>query len=87
MNENAKILVVDDDENIRKVEVAILEDKGYIVEAVGTMVAEKWPVVFAKGTGLTTISTNPNQQWPVVVGGEYLVFANPNLVTAQPDKP
>jgi DNA-binding NtrC family response regulator len=36
MNENAKILVVDDDENIRKVEVAILEDKGYLVEAVGT---------------------------------------------------
>jgi DNA-binding NtrC family response regulator len=36
MNENTRILVVDDDENIRKVEVAILEDKGYIVEAVGT---------------------------------------------------
>ena len=36
MNENARILVVDDDENIRKVEVAILEDKGYLVEAVGT---------------------------------------------------
>jgi DNA-binding NtrC family response regulator len=36
MNKNARILVVDDDENIRKVEVAILEDKSYIVESVGT---------------------------------------------------
>ena len=36
MNKNAKILVVDDDENIRKVEVAILEDQSYTVESVGT---------------------------------------------------
>jgi DNA-binding NtrC family response regulator len=36
MNKNARILVVDDDENIRKVEVAILEDKSHIVESVGT---------------------------------------------------
>jgi DNA-binding NtrC family response regulator len=36
MNKNARILVVDDDENIRKVEVAILEDKNYVVESVGT---------------------------------------------------
>lgn len=36
MNKNARVLVVDDDENIRKVEVAILEDEGYTVESVGT---------------------------------------------------
>jgi len=36
MNKNARILVVDDDENIRKVEVAILEDQSYTVESVGT---------------------------------------------------
>ncbi len=36
MNKSARILVVDDDENIRKVEVAILEDEGYAVESVGT---------------------------------------------------
>ena len=36
MNRNARILAVDDDENIRKVVVAILEDEGYVVEAVGT---------------------------------------------------
>ena len=36
MNRNARILVVDDDENIRKVEVAILEDQSYTVESVGT---------------------------------------------------
>jgi len=36
MSKSAKILVVDDDENIRKVEVAILEDEGYTVESVGT---------------------------------------------------
>jgi DNA-binding NtrC family response regulator len=36
MGEAARILVVDDDENIRKVVVAILEDEGYVVESVGT---------------------------------------------------
>ena len=36
MSRNARILVVDDDENIRKVVIAILEDEGYTVESVGT---------------------------------------------------
>jgi DNA-binding NtrC family response regulator len=36
MGETARILIVDDDENIRKVLIAILEDEGYVVESVGT---------------------------------------------------
>ncbi len=36
MGENARILVIDDDENIRKVLVAILTDEGYAVDSVGT---------------------------------------------------
>jgi two-component system NtrC family response regulator len=36
LGENVRILVVDDDENIRTVIVAILEDEGYTVESVGT---------------------------------------------------
>ena len=36
MGETARILIVDDDENIRKVLTTILEDEGYIVESVGT---------------------------------------------------
>jgi DNA-binding NtrC family response regulator len=36
MDSVARILIVDDDENIRKVLMAILEDKGYTMEAVGT---------------------------------------------------
>jgi len=36
MDSVARILIVDDDENIRKVLMAILEDKGYNMEAVGT---------------------------------------------------
>ena len=36
MGENARILVVDDDENIRKVLTTILEDEGYSVDSVGT---------------------------------------------------
>jgi DNA-binding NtrC family response regulator len=35
MDETARILIVDDDENIRKVLTAILEDEGYVVESVG----------------------------------------------------
>ena len=36
MSETVRILIVDDDENIRKVLEAILEDEGYIVESVDT---------------------------------------------------
>ena len=36
MDSSARIIIVDDDENIRKVLMAILEDKGYDMEAVGT---------------------------------------------------
>lgn len=36
MDRNARILVVDDDENIRKVLTTILEDEGYDVEAADT---------------------------------------------------
>lgn len=36
MGETARILIVDDDENIRKVLTTILEDEGYIIESVGT---------------------------------------------------
>src|SRR4030065_2247951 len=36
MNKTARILIVDDDENIRRVVAAILEDEGYSVESVGT---------------------------------------------------
>jgi DNA-binding NtrC family response regulator len=36
MDSDAKILIVDDDENIRKVLMTILEDKGYNIESVGT---------------------------------------------------
>jgi DNA-binding NtrC family response regulator len=36
MGQGARILVVDDDESIRKVLTAILEDQGYTVESVGT---------------------------------------------------
>ena len=36
MGENARILIVDDDENIRKVLTTILEEEGYKVESVDT---------------------------------------------------
>jgi two-component system NtrC family response regulator len=36
MGRIARILIVDDDENIRKVLMTILEDEGYTVESVGT---------------------------------------------------
>jgi DNA-binding NtrC family response regulator len=36
MDKTTRILIVDDDENIRKVLLAILMDKGYTVDSVGT---------------------------------------------------
>jgi DNA-binding NtrC family response regulator len=35
VEKKARILVVDDDENIRKVLIAILQDEGYVVDSVG----------------------------------------------------
>ena len=37
MEKQAKIIIVDDDENIRKTMKAILEDEGYIVD-----LADQW---------------------------------------------
>jgi DNA-binding NtrC family response regulator len=36
MGENARILIIDDDENIRKVLTTILEEEGYVIESVDT---------------------------------------------------
>lgn len=36
MDKDARILVIDDDENIRKVLIAILTDEGYTVDSAGT---------------------------------------------------
>jgi DNA-binding NtrC family response regulator len=36
MDKTAKILIVDDDENIRKALIAVLEDEGYTVDSVDT---------------------------------------------------
>jgi DNA-binding NtrC family response regulator len=36
LHKGARVLIVDDDENIRKVLLAILEDQGYAVDLVGT---------------------------------------------------
>ncbi len=36
MDRNAKVLIVDDDENIRNTMKAILEDEGYFVDSAGT---------------------------------------------------
>jgi len=36
MDKTTRILIVDDDDNIRKVLLAILEDKGFTVDSVGT---------------------------------------------------
>ncbi len=36
MDKDARILVIDDDENIRKVLIAILTDEGYLVDSAGT---------------------------------------------------
>ncbi len=49
-------------------------------DIVSQMVAEKWPVVHAGGQGVAYLPVGPNATVPVVVGGEYLVLANPRLV-------
>lgn len=51
-----------------------------VPEVVGAIMAEKWPVVFPVDKRVGIIPMGPGVQWPVVVGGEYLVLANPRFV-------
>ena len=45
---------------------------------VAKMVAERWPGVFPPNAQVI-YPPQLGGQWPVVVGGEYLVLANPKL--------
>jgi hypothetical protein len=51
-----------------------------VPEVVGAMTAAKWPVVYPVNKQVAYVPMGPNIQWPVVVGGEYLVLANPRFV-------
>lgn len=53
-------------------------------EIVPLMVDEKWKVVYAGGRGVAYAQIGPGKKWPVVVDGEYLVLANPQLVKETP---
>ena len=47
-------------------------------EIVAKMVAERWPVVFPANAQVI-YPPQLGGTWPVLVGGEYLVLANPRL--------
>jgi hypothetical protein len=51
-----------------------------VPEVVAQMLTEKWPVVWHGGAGATVVKVGNGRMWPVAVGGEYLVFANPRFV-------
>jgi 4-amino-4-deoxy-L-arabinose transferase-like glycosyltransferase len=51
-----------------------------VPEVVAQMLTEKWPVVWHGGAGATVVNVGNGRMWPVAVGGEYLVFANPRLM-------
>jgi 4-amino-4-deoxy-L-arabinose transferase-like glycosyltransferase len=43
-----------------------------------------WKVVYAGGRGVGYAQIGPGKKWPVVIDGEYLVLANPQLMTETP---
>lgn len=49
-------------------------------DAVAVMMREKWPIVHASTPHVEAVTLAPDQQWPVVVEGEYLIFANPQMI-------
>ncbi len=56
-----------------------------VPDVVNSMITDKWRVVYPD-PGLrrvVDVNVGPNQLWPVAVGGEYLVLANPQLVKEQ----
>ncbi|HVM60094.1 MAG TPA: glycosyltransferase family 39 protein [Verrucomicrobiae bacterium] len=53
-------------------------------EIVPLMLDEKWNVVYAGGRGVAYAPIGPDKKWPVVLDGEYLVLANPQLVKGTP---
>jgi hypothetical protein len=52
-------------------------------EIVPLMLDENWKVAYAGGRGVAYAQIGPGKKWPVVVDGEYLVLANPQLVKEQ----
>jgi len=50
-----------------------------VPEVVNSMIAEQWPVVYVGGKSAAYVNVGPDQRWPVAVGGEYLVLANPRF--------
>jgi len=82
--ENAKYVVMASgvDQQQRPVGIDLIYGRGLngVAETVSQMVREKWRVVYAGGQGVAYAPVGSGVSWPVVVGGEYLVLANPRLV-------
>ncbi|HTS20100.1 MAG TPA: glycosyltransferase family 39 protein [Verrucomicrobiae bacterium] len=53
-------------------------------EIVPLMLDGKWNVVYQGGREVAYAEIGPGKKWPVVVDGEYLVLANPQLVKGTP---
>ncbi len=51
-----------------------------VQEVMDGMIQEKWPVVFSGGHQVALADVGQGKRWPVVVGGEYLVMANPQFM-------
>lgn len=48
-------------------------------DVVGRLVADGWKVVWSGGHPVAYASLGGDKRWPIVIGGEYLVLANPKL--------
>ena len=51
-----------------------------VPELMAVILEEEWPVVATTGREVRLKTFEPGGRWPVAVGGEYLVLANPRFV-------
>jgi hypothetical protein len=52
-----------------------------VPEVIDTVLQDRWPVVYSGGRQ-TALANVGGRQWPVTVGGEYMVLANPRFTKA-----
>ncbi len=63
----------------RGIDLVYTISAGGAKDVVPEMLAAGWQVVYQGGQTVTLAEISPGRKWPVVVGGEYLVLANPRL--------
>jgi hypothetical protein len=81
--QNAKYLVlasgIGTDGQPRGIDLVYARNLTGVQEVVDGILREQWPIVYHGGSQVALVNVGNGKQWPVTVGGEYLVMQNPRF--------